>query len=84
MCSSDLISLNICSGELHSIKEIAEIIAEITGFEGDIVYNIDKPETIAIKHISNEKIRRILKNDYISLIDGLTKTIKWVKNEIIG
>ena len=74
--------LNICSGELHSIKEIAEIIAEITGFNGDIVYNLDKPETIAIKHISNEKIRQILGNDYISLREGLAKTIEWVKNDI--
>jgi GDP-L-fucose synthase len=74
--------LNICSGELHSIKEIAEIIAEITGFKGDIVYNLDKPETISIKHISNEKIRQILNNDYLPLRDGLAKTIEWIKNDI--
>lgn len=74
--------LNICSGELHSIKEIADIIAELTGFKGEIVYNLDKPETISIKHVSNDKIRQILGNDYIQLRDGLAKTIEWVKNDI--
>lgn len=76
--------LNICSGDLYSIKEVAEIIADITGSSAEIVYNHSKPETIAIKYISNKKIRQILNNDYIPLRVGLAKTTEWIKNEIIG
>ena len=38
------ISVNIGTGKDISIKELAELIKEITGFDGGIVWNTDKPD----------------------------------------
>jgi len=75
--------VNVCSGETHSIAEVVDIIADICGFKGSIEYDISKPETIAYKSTSNEKLKSIIgRKEYTKLRDGLSKTIAWVKSDI--
>ena len=75
--------LNICSGELHSIKYIVDRIAEIIGFKGTIVYDKSKPETIAFKSISNDRINSIVgRQKYTPLNQGLSETIGWMRDDI--
>ena len=75
--------INICSGELHSIKYIVNLIAELSKFSGDIVYNKDRPETISFKSISNEKISKIVnRQKYTNFNQGLKRTIGWIKDDI--
>jgi len=75
--------LNMCSGELKSIREVVRTVADLCGFKGYTVYDKSKPETVAIKHISNEKINKIISRvKYTDFNQGLSRTIEWVKNEI--
>jgi len=75
--------LNMCSGDLHSIRYIVDRIVEIVGFRGDVIYDLNKPETIAFKSISNERINTIVKRrEYTQLNEGLSKTIGWMKNDL--
>lgn len=41
---SDEQFVNIGSGQEVSIKELAEMLKEIVGFEGDLVFNTSKPD----------------------------------------
>ena len=36
--------INLGAGEDYSIKEVAELIASITGFKGDIQFDTSKPD----------------------------------------
>lgn len=77
--------VNMCSGKLYSIKNIVDMIVKLTGFSGEIEYNTNKPETIGAKILSNKKLTNIIgKRNYIDLSTGLSKTIEWMKNDIIG
>ena len=57
---------------------------KIENYHPKIKYNLDKPQTIKSRHISNEKASKLIAfNPKINLLNGLTKTIEWYKqNEL--
>jgi GDP-L-fucose synthase len=73
--------VNIGIGEEVSIKDLAEKIAELTGYEGNIVWNKSKPDGQPRRCIDVSKAKeRFGFKAYTSLEDGLGKTIEWYKN----
>jgi len=69
--------VNIGNNEQVSIRELAEIISEISGFEGSIIFDSSKPDGQYRKPSSNLKLRELgWQGDYISLRDGLKETIE--------
>jgi GDP-L-fucose synthase len=73
--------VNIGTGEEVSIKDLAEKIAELTGYEGNIVWNKSKPDGQPRRCIDVSKAKeRFGFKVYTSLEDGLGKTISWYKN----
>ncbi len=72
-------TFNFCTGVGTSIREAAELIAEITGYGGEIVWNTIPPRPLDIKTLlgDNSKAHRVLgwkpKTD---LETGLKKTVK--------
>lgn len=65
-----------------SIKELAETVSKIVGFEGKIAWDTTRPDGQYRKILNSNRMRDygILIEDNTSLEDGLQKTIEWYKN----
>ena len=74
---SDIPHLNMGSGKEVSIKELAEAIKEVVGFEGEIKWDSTKPDGTPRKLMDSSKLAELGWKAKISLKDGLTSTYKW-------
>lgn len=76
---SDSQILNIGSGIDYTIKELVELIAELTQYEGTIVWDTDRPDGTPKRLLDSTKLTNMGWKPKFSLRDGLTKTIEWYK-----
>jgi GDP-L-fucose synthase len=74
--------INVGTGEDVSIRELAELICEIVGFEGELAWDANKPDGAPRKLLDISKIRRLGWSPSISLREGIARTYEWfLKNE---
>jgi len=79
MCD-DVEPMNIGTGIGTSIKELANLIHRLSGFNGEIVWNTEKPDGAAKKVLDITKMKQTLDwRPPTSLEDGLRKTIEWYR-----
>ncbi len=71
--------VNIGVGEDVSISELAEMIKDIVGFEGEIVYDTSKPDGTPRKLLDVSLLHALGWKHETSLKDGITKTYEWCK-----
>ena len=71
---SDIV--NIGTGEDISIKELAEQIKELTGFEGEITWNTSQPDGTPRKLLDVTRLHSLGWQHSTSLQEGLQKTYK--------
>ena len=70
--------LNTGCGQGTSIRELVDIVKEIAGFEGRVVWNTDKPDGQLVKVLDVTKMKQLLRwSPPTSLRDGLQETIEW-------
>ena len=70
--------LNLGSGEEITIKELAEVIASIMNFKGEIFWDKTKPEGQLRRCLENKKAREELGfKPSVTFKKGLEETIKW-------
>ena len=69
--------LNIGTGKDLSIKELAETLKEVVGFEGTIEWNIEMPDGTPRKVMDVSKAQEIGWSYSLDLKEGLEKTYKW-------
>ncbi|KAG2664961.1 hypothetical protein I3760_16G107300 [Carya illinoinensis] len=74
---SGLGQLNVGSGKEVSIKELAELVKEVVGFEGELVWDASKPDGTPRKLMDCSKLAELGWSPKISLKDGLADTYKW-------
>ena len=74
--------INVGTGIDLSIKELAEMIANITSFSGDIIWNEDKPDGTFRKLLDVSKLEKLGWKSKISLEEGLRTTYKDYKKEL--
>ena len=75
--------LNVGSGEEVSIKSLAKIISEITGFSGEIIWDKSQPNGTPKRSLSNSKILDLGWRPRYKLKEGLIKTYEWFKNNLV-
>jgi GDP-L-fucose synthase len=63
--------INIGSGEDHTITELAEMIKEIVGYKGEIVYDLAKPDGTPRKLLDSSRLRRLGWKPRIGLKQGI-------------
>ncbi len=68
--------INVGSGEEISIFDLAYMIRDITGFEGDITFDKSKPDGTLLKKLDSSKINSTGWSCKIKLRDGLLSTYK--------
>ncbi|XP_021899606.1 LOW QUALITY PROTEIN: putative GDP-L-fucose synthase 2 [Carica papaya] len=69
--------VNVGSGMEVSIKELAELVKEVVGFEGALVWDTSKPDGTPRKLMDSSKLAGLGWTPKISLKDGLVHTYQW-------
>ena len=72
--------LNVGSGEEVSIKDLALRIKNLVDYEGDISYDLSKPDGNPRKLIDSKLINELGWKSKINIDDGLKKTYDWFLN----
>ena len=77
-------TINIGTGKDLSIKEISEIVKEVVGFQGEIVWDETKPDGTPRKLLDISKITNLGYQPHEDLKTGITKTYEWFKQELVS
>ena len=77
--------MNIGTGKEIKICDLIENICDIMGYDGEILYDTNKPDGQPRRCLDTSKARELLGFEAKTpLKDGLTHTIKWFKETISG
>lgn len=77
------IHLNVGTGEDISIKELANLVASLSGFKGQIKWDTEKPDGTPRKVLDVSRIKDLGWKPTIALEQGILSTIAWYKDAII-
>lgn len=69
--------INVGSGQDISILELAQMVADVVGFTGEIVTNPDQPDGAPRKLMEVSRLARLGWQAQISLRTGLEETYRW-------
>lgn len=69
--------VNIGAGEDITIKELAEIIKSVVGYEGEIVWDTSKPDGTPRKLLDVSKLKALGWKPKIGLDVGIKSTYEW-------
>jgi nucleoside-diphosphate-sugar epimerase len=72
--------LNIGTGIDVSIAELADVIRDVVGYEGEIVYNSDYPDGTRQKLLDVSAVSGLGWKSRISLREGIKSTYQWYLN----
>ena len=67
--------MNVSTGKEVSIKETAETVAKVVGYQGNIVWDTTKPNGTIKRPLHIEKIKNLGWVPHVSLEDGIQKSI---------
>ena len=77
--------INLSSGHAISIKELTESVAELTGYQGKVVWDTSKPDGQLYKGFDATRMKELLGYEcHTSLREGLRKTIDWYLSKPAG
>lgn len=71
------VALNVGTGTDVSIRELSELIADVVGYEGEIGWDLTKPDGTPRKLLDVAKINALGWKAKINLRDGITRTYEW-------
>ena len=69
--------INIGTGTDITIKDVAQIVKEVVGFYGEIVFNTEMSDGTKRKLLDISKLERLGWKPVITLKDGLKETYEW-------
>ena len=69
--------INIGCGEDVSIRELAELISDVVGFDGELAWDKSKPDGAPRKLLDVSRIRALGWQATISLPEGIAQTYEW-------
>ena len=79
----DDVAINVGVGEDISIKELAELIQKIVGFQGSIEWDSSKPDGTPRKLLDISKVKALGWEPKISLEDGIQSTYHWFQSNLV-
>jgi len=75
--------INVGTGEDVTIKELAETIADVVGYDRDINWDTTKPNGTPRKVMNVDRIKALGWEPKISLREGIEKTYEWYKENAL-
>ena len=73
--------INITGGDDILLKDLFELVKDIVGFKGEIVYDKTKPNGTPRKQMDATKIKKLGWTPKISLTEGIRDFYRWYCNE---
>lgn len=73
--------INVGSDEEFSIKELVNKLTKEFGFNGNVVWNTDKPNGTPRRKMDNSKLTALGWRAKVNFDEGLKRTIDWYKKE---
>lgn len=74
--------VNIGTGKDITISALAQLIAELVGYQGKIVFDSSKPDGTPRKVLNVDKLKKLGWESSISLRDGILSTFEWYKESL--
>jgi len=71
--------INLGCGEDISIRELAELICDVVGFEGELAWDTTKPDGTPRRLLDVTKLRALGWKPAIQLRDGIARTYEWFR-----
>ncbi len=68
---------NVGTGTDYTIRELADMIASVVGYDGKILWDTEKPDGTPRKLLDSSRFLRLGWKPQTSLKEGLTKTYEW-------
>ncbi len=69
--------INVGCGEDVSIRELAELICDVVGFDGELAWDTSKPDGTPRKLLDVSKLHALGWKPTITLRDGIAQTYQW-------
>ena len=76
--------VNVGSGTDVTIKELAGIVADATGFNGSVGWDTSKPDGMAQKLLDVSRLTEYGWTPQIDLAPGITSTVEWYREHHAG
>jgi GDP-L-fucose synthase len=75
-CASPMPIVNIGTGEEIGIRELALLIAGVVGYEGNIEFDLSKPDGTPRKLLDSSAMRRLGWTPTLALVEGLRRSLR--------
>ena len=75
--------INVGYGEDVTIAEVARIVADATGFAGEITYDASKPDGTMRKLMDSSRLNAMGWKPKIALVDGIRGTYRWYLDHVV-
>ena len=69
--------VNVGSGEEVTIADLTRLICEVVGFQGDLIFDSEKPDGTPRKLADSSRLRGLGWKPALSLRQGLEDTYRW-------
>ncbi|MBI1171866.1 NAD-dependent epimerase/dehydratase family protein [bacterium] len=76
--------INVGTGSDVSIAELAQIVAEVTGFKGRLAFDASKPDGTMRKLMDVSRLARLGWTARVGLRDGIAATYDWYRAQMTG
>ena len=74
--------INVGCGQDISIRELAELICDVVGFDGELTWDTSKPDGTPRKLLDVAKLKNLGWQPTISLREGIARTYEWFVNNV--
>jgi GDP-L-fucose synthase len=69
--------INVGCGNDVTIRELAEIVSEVVGFKGELIFDPSKPDGTPRKLLDTSRLEKLGWTPRLSLRDGIEQTYQW-------
>jgi GDP-L-fucose synthase len=76
-------TINVGTGEDLTIKELAELVASVVGFDGTLNWDTTKPDGTPRKLLDVSRLRGMGWEPTVAFSDGLVDTYKWFGQHVL-
>lgn len=76
--------INVGYGEDVTIRELAQLVAKVTGFTGEIVFDASKPDGTMRKLMDSSRLTAMGWTPTVNLADGIGETYQWFKTNMVS
>jgi len=74
--------VNVCTGEEMTIRDLALLIKEVVGYDGDLVFDPSRPDGTPRKLSDPGRIHALGWHHRIGLAEGVRLTYEWYRSTV--